>query len=105
MSREKDEVVRKVDSHLRPLLDRQIAKGFQPYLVTFPSQDVKTLECRSCGATKAPGFGVTFAGRQLLVEKVYAYCIALTCKDCAESEEKMDRFLDRVEARYRECVK
>jgi hypothetical protein len=105
MSSEKDEVLRKVDSHLRPLLDSQAKKGFEPYLVTFPSQDIKTKECRSCGATKAPGFGVTVAGRQLLDEKVYAYCIAMVCKTCAESKEKLDRFVDRVEERYRECVK
>lgn len=105
MSLEKDDILRQLDSNLRSILDAQIKKGFAPSLVTFPSQDVKSKECRSCGTGKAEGFGVTMIGRELPMEKVYAYCIAMVCKGCAESEEKMERFLDRMEARYRECVK
>ncbi len=105
MNPEKDDVVKNLDSHIRQVLDVEIKKGFAPYIVTFPSQESKTSECRSCGVTKAPGFGVMFMGRELLLEKIYIYCIAMTCRDCAGSDEKMARFLDRVEERYRECVK
>lgn len=85
--------------------DKKLAKaredGYEPCIVFFPEQDGINRCCRTCGLERHL-MQLVFFGT--VTGDAYAYCLALTCADCAASDEKKEAFLDRMRRRYREML-